>query len=516
MKGIKKVLPFLITAVLLWLAAHPYACAQLPDIKVSLEAENKKILNILDELSLASGYFFTYDASIIDDNKTASVLAKEDDLGNILDSLLNDPRLKYKLVDRNIVIFKKKEEDTKNKEPSEANVPLTVTGLVKDEKTGKPLEFATVALSGTHLGTITNQTGIFKLHIPSQVNDPILVISMLGYENEHIYIDKEQSEMLEISLQPRFISIQEVIIRYSDPAEIMRHSIKKINDNYLEEHSLMNAYFREYTTKNKKHLTFSEALLEIAKEPYSNTFRSDEVRILRGRKMINVNQEDSVLLKLKSGIHSSLLLDVIKNPLQFISEGFEDYYTFEYSDIIYFKNSLVYVINFRQKDFIKYSLYQGQIYINIEDLAILAIDFELNPRYIRKEASSFFVKKSPDIKLMVPTKAIYHTEYRKTSGKYHLSMVQGEVTFRVRKKRQLIGSNFQVAIEMAVTDVQPGKKIRINRKEQVRPGTILSEEEFLHDPDFWKGFNIIQPEVSLREALNKMGMNWEKIETGAE
>jgi len=342
-------------------------------------------------------------------------------------------------------------------------------------------------------------------------NDPILVISMIGYKNRYFHVDPDQSGKLVIEMERDVFSLQEVIIRYQNPVEILKKVIDKIPDNYFDDHSTMNGYFREYVQKNNDYVTFSEAVIDISKSPYNNYLQKDIVKIVKGRKLKNLSQEDSVSMKIQSGVNSSLKLDIIKNLPDFLSEDFMDFYHLEFRNIVSYRNQMTYLIAFTPKEQAEYSMYEGELYIAQNTMSLVAADFRINPGFLRKDPNRFLIRKSPLIRIR-PLQAEYRVEYRKTEERYHLSMVQAKVNFRLRKKNQWISSLYRIGIEMAITEVLPGIRTKIPLRERLRPGTILADEEFSYDPSFWGDYNIIEPEVSLKEALEKMGINWTDFE----
>lgn len=307
-----------------------------------------------------------------------------------------------------------------------------------------------------------------------------------------------------IRLAKDVISLQEVIIRYQDPAELLDEAIEKIPDNYLDQNALMTAYYRENVQRNKKVLLFSEAVLDILKYSYSGSTPNEKVKIIKGRKFMDVTDEDTVLMKIKSGIRSSFDLDIVKSLPYFLTSDNHHLFDYEFSDIVSYKNHMVYVIHFRQKPQIKDALFTGDIYLDMDNLTILAADFQLDPRYIGQETSTFVIRKSPRLKIK-PLSAIYHVDYRKSAGRYHLSQVRGEVRFKMRKRKKWIASYYSLKIEMAVTDVQPEFSERFRNNETINTGVILSDQDFTPDAAFWGDYNTIEPEASLTEVLKKMG-----------
>ena len=174
-------------------------------------------------------------------------------------------------------------------------------------------------------------------------------------------------------------------------------------------------------------------------------------------------------------------------------------------------DKLVYVISFQQKSSIPELLFQGQLYLAQESLAILAADFEFNPDLIHKEPGLFLVSRTSKIRIR-PIKAKYHVDYRAIGKKHYLSQVRGEVELKVRKRRKWMGSRYTIALEMAVTDLIPNQRLRINPAERVKPNVVLSDEPFQFDPLFWGIHNTIEPEASLLESISKLEQNRQEIE----
>ncbi|HAH24376.1 MAG TPA: hypothetical protein DCL77_11585, partial [Prolixibacteraceae bacterium] len=81
-----------------------------------------------------------------------------------------------------------------------------ITGKVMDEK-GNPLKGSAVVISGTNIGTITDDYGIFKLKLTD--NSPI-VISHVGYDSQKLNPDTEK-EMI-ITLKPVNTGLDEVTV----------------------------------------------------------------------------------------------------------------------------------------------------------------------------------------------------------------------------------------------------------------------------------------------------------------
>lgn len=491
-------------SILFFLAGSLKAQAQLPPLNVTISARNQTINQVLDEITLQTGYYFTYNSALITGKQKVQFSVSDLLLEKVLDSLLMDPHLDYRMIDRNIVIYKK---NITPPTPIDQSINRSMLkGVVQDSRSGKALPYATLALYGTSLGSITNQEGEFSFKIPTDLADPILVISYMGYKNLLFPVTYPVTENQLIRLEKEIIPLQEVIIRIADPVLLLTEAINRIPDNYLEDHSTMTAYYRESVKRNDHCMVYSEAVLDVAKGPYSGLGTQDQVRIQKRRKITDLSAEDTVMIKLRSGIYTSFNLDVVKNRPDFLLDDFASRYDLEFTDMMTYGDRLVYVISFRQKPSLSQVLFQGQLYLAQEDLAIVAADFQFNPDLIHKEPDLFLVSRTSKIHIR-PILAAYHVDYRSSGSKYYLSQVRAEVEMKVRRKRKWIGARYRIGIEMAVIDLLPSQRLRIDPSDRVKPNLVLSDEPFQFDPRFWGIHNTIEPETSLLESISRLKQN---------
>lgn len=472
-----------------------------PPVHITLAEKNRSIQQTLEEISLQSGFQFTYDANLVKGSEKIRFGVEELELQECLDSLLRNPELAYRVIGRNIVIYRINRL---------APVPISdsiqrsiLRGRVVDGRTGKALPFATLALHGTNRGGITNQEGGFSFKIPITLGDPLLVVSYMGYKNRMVPLTYPLDEDLIIEMERQLLPLQEVIIRHVDPERLLNEAIKKIPANYADEHATMTAFYRESVRRNDHCMLYSEAVVDIAKTPYGSSLGTDQVRIRRGRKISDVHNEDTVLIKLRSGLHSSLSLDVVKQRTDFLQADFAEHYILEFVDIMTYGDRLVYVISFHQRPHINDLLFTGKLYIDNLSLAIIAADFEFNPELIQRYPEVFLVSSSPRIRIR-PLYARYHVDYQGEEGQYHLGQVRAEMALKIRRRRHWAASRYNLSLEMAVTHNKPGERLRIPNNERVRDNMVLSDTNFPFDPLFWGVYNIIEPEATLMESISRL------------
>jgi len=473
----------------------------LPPISVTIASRNKTIDQVLEEITLQTGYHFTYDATIVNGRQKVQLRASDLLLKIALDSILRDSSLAFRSINQNIVIYRKNETA-----PSPISIAIDrafLKGRVVDKQSGKALPYATIALLETSLGSISNQQGEFSFKIPLDLPDPMIVVSYMGYRSTMLPVSYPAEENIEISLDKEVIPLQEVIIRYSDPVKLLHEAIKRIPGNYLDSHSTMTAFYRESVKRNDHCMVYSEAVLDVAKGPYASLASGDHISIIKQRKISDFTTEDTVLIKLRSGVTTSMNLDVIKNRPDFLAYDFQNRYNLEFTDMMTYGDRLVYLISFRQKKEIHELLFRGQLYLDQETLAILAIDFEFNPDYLQKEPGLFLVSGSPKIRIR-PVMAKYHVDYRSVQDKFYVSQVRAEVEMKVRKRRKWISSRYKISIEMAITDLIPNQRLRITPANRVKSNIVLADEPIQFDPEFWGIYNTIEPESSLMESIGKL------------
>ncbi|TXH55479.1 MAG: TonB-dependent receptor, partial [Bacteroidia bacterium] len=95
---------------------------------------------------------------------------------------------------------------------------FTIKGKVIDKMTQSPIESATVAVSGSQMGTTTNANGEFSLSgIPASFTK--IVISFVGYEPQTITVSSKGEQNIEVALMRREEFGQEVVVSASRTAE---------------------------------------------------------------------------------------------------------------------------------------------------------------------------------------------------------------------------------------------------------------------------------------------------------
>jgi hypothetical protein len=386
---------------------------------------------------------------------------------------------------------------------------LALTGKILDKETLKPVMFANVYLVGTFIGTVANSEGEFLLKIPKDKLNESIGVSHLGYKNFTIEISKMSKESNEIKLDPEIVPLQEIIVKNEDPINLLKAAIDNIHKNYRTEPVMLKGFYRETIQQNKKYVSIAEAVLDAYKSPY-NKYANDRVKIIIGRKSQDVKKMDTIVVKLQGGPITPFLLDIVKNPESILSEDYFKYYDYKLTGQITLGNNRCYVIEFNQKQSADQPLYSGKIYLDVDKLAIVGLEFGLS-EYGLPLANSLFLMKKPLTLKFETVGADYYIRYTESNGKWCLNYVRSELRFKCKWKRRLFKSSYAAMVEMAVTDIDTSDITKFPTKETTKRSDIFSDKvESFTNPEFWGDYNIIKPDETIQSAIEKLGKKLKK------
>lgn len=480
------------------------------DSTFTFMAGTVKTGNALDMISRQTGYNFTYDSRLIDQEKKTLMTFSNTKLSVILDSLLKTDSLAFSVIDRYIIISHKEKRPSIIADSTAAGNAKYITGKIVDDETSDPLPFATLALKHTGKGTVTNNNGDFGMKIASDFFNDTLSVSFLGYLGREIPVKKAFGNNLTIRMKREFISIPEIIIKNQNPQEIISKTLKAIPSNYGNTPAFMTGFYREGVLKKSELQTYSEAILQIYKSAYSGTLFGDQIKVYKSRKIENVDRSDTLAIRLKAGLSTCLELDGAKNTFDFLTgEGMSDY-TYRMTDIVTYDDETAYAIEFEQRESVELPLFKGTLYINTVDYGILNAEFEINPKFIHKIKDTFVSAASHGFNTW-PVSVKYSVSYRKINTRYFLNHVRGDLIFTSSQKRKLFNTQFKVFFELAITEVELKNVTRFDREELAPIHSIFSKTIKSYDPQFWGNQDFLRPEDNLLKALKNMNVNLQEF-----
>ena len=195
--------------------AHPVSGQEILDQKISYVADNKEVKAVLNEISRLTDIKFVYSPQRIPARQKVSVTARNERLGDVLQTLLQPLNILYVVSGKQIVLMRKGEDyslslfiaDDPRRALFEFETPVkTINGKVSNEN-GEPLAGVSVLVRGTNRGTSTNEKGLFSISADA---GEVLEFTMVGYKVAAVKVGDENT--INIKLQTETANMNEVII----------------------------------------------------------------------------------------------------------------------------------------------------------------------------------------------------------------------------------------------------------------------------------------------------------------
>jgi hypothetical protein len=376
-------------------------------------------------------------------------------------------------------------------------------GVVMESDSRKSLGFATLVLQGSNLSTVANSDGEFSFKVPVINKDGNVVVSFLGHKDKVIPLATLKPDKNRIELDLLSVTLTTISVHPKDPDMLIRNILSKRFDNYSQDLNKMTVFYRETIKKNRTYVSLSEAVLDVYKQPTFSS-RMDMIELSKGRKSTDYTKLDTVTFKMQGGPYTSLMLDIIKNPEEIFTSDMVGNYQFTIENISKIGDRLMYVIDFKQREFITEPLYAGKLYVDTESLAILSASFSLNVSN-KETAAELFIRKKPAGARVYPTEANYQVNYREKDGKWIFGYSRAELVFKIEWKRRLFNTYYSSSIEMAVTDWEKSPARNAKPADRLKQNVVMMEEvSGFADPDFWGIYNVIEPEKPIDQAIRKI------------
>lgn len=381
---------------------------------------------------------------------------------------------------------------------------ITVTGVIKDKRSNKKLEYVNISVHGTNIGTVTNADGGFSIKIKDTIQVKTLDITHIGYFNQQFPVKSDALENITILLTPNDRTLKEVVVHPTDPLELVKKAIGKIAANNSPNKTMLTGFYRETVRKRRNYINISEAIINIYKTPYTDDVNSDRVQIYKGRKLLSPKPSDTLIVKFEGGPTLSTYLDVVKNKDILLDLETLHYYKFKMENPIMINERLHYVVSFQPQVILPYALFYGKLYIDNETLTFSRAEFNLNMDD-RNKVTQAILRKKPFGMHFKPEEVSYLVTYKTANGISTLNYVRNEVRFKCDWKRRLFSTGYTIISEMVVTNKKEDNVGKISYRESFNKNQVLSDKvKNFYDPNFWEDYNIIEPTESLDAAVSKL------------
>lgn len=188
------------------LSVAPTLVAQV-DLSSSMDfvITNASIETCLQQFSQQTGLKLAYSKALFPADKKISLRLKNQSRKKVLQRILTDVSLDFKVVGSQLVFFYK----------AKAPPLRTISGYLTNVETGEKLIAANIYHPDSRNGTTTNEQGFYSLTL--RAGKQRLLFSYLGMQNKEAEINLQQNTRLDVELTPS-LTLQEVVVtsRISD------------------------------------------------------------------------------------------------------------------------------------------------------------------------------------------------------------------------------------------------------------------------------------------------------------
>ncbi len=194
--------------LLLAIAVNVQAKTYSESVKFDLKMNKASLKEVFQTITEQSEFKFIYNNDVVNDKQKVSVNTSGARVEEILNDILPQFNLEYRVVDRQVIVFPVEEKaipETKNS--AAAQQQKTITGKVADDK-GAPLPGVAVVVKGTTVGTVTDIDGNYSLSLPA--NAQILAFSFIGMKSMEVEIGNQT--VINISMASDITDLDEVVI----------------------------------------------------------------------------------------------------------------------------------------------------------------------------------------------------------------------------------------------------------------------------------------------------------------
>lgn len=199
----------------------------------TMSRSNITVAQAMAELKQKTGYAFLYESSDLNTTRRVNVNAKN--LNEAVSQIVKGQNVDYDIQGRNIVISKKRKQQTHQSSSKQQGKKHVVKGTITDES-GEPIIGATVKVRGSSQGTITDLDGNFSIEAGNGDN---LEVSYIGFKTQNLTVNGSTQNVV---LKEDNKALDEVIVvgYGSVKKSNLTSSVSKIGSQALEDRPVAN------------------------------------------------------------------------------------------------------------------------------------------------------------------------------------------------------------------------------------------------------------------------------------
>lgn len=362
---------------------------------------------------------------------------------------------------------------------------IRVKGVVLDEVTRKPIEFANIGILGTVAGVASDMDGQFELIVSEKLATHMMRVSAVGYSSAEmkVYEARDKGEV-QILLKPMTYGINEVDVTAESLVlkRLLQKVVNNIGRNYIPRPYNYEGYFEYGVKVNDGEKKTKEAIVEIYdNEGYKRSNVEQAFKALNYNfSQVRRSEENTSAVDGLIFFDDMLTADIVRNTRNILDlENYRDFKLKSKGKFLYEGDS-VQIITY---ECLKPSLsnsgtasvtkYSGELYVELKNYAIIKNVMRITSSAFNLLGRNLILAgNSPRNEVM----ATITTNYKKVSSYYFLSGVSMVYTY-------LDGSD-RVRGEMQYQTT----KVSVNKTTPI-VGRVYFEE-VPADKNFWDRYTI--------------------------
>ncbi len=179
--------------------------------KITVKIKDKPISEVLKEISQLSGIDFSYNPQMVPVDKRISIHVRKKSVETVLEEVLIRNGIEYMIVENHLVLKQQAQMGKRDRIGSgKAMQGFTLSGFLRDRRTGEALIGANIYVKGTTLGVISNGYGYYSLTLNSAIYS--MVFSYMGYQEIVMVVNLNENTRLSVEMEEKNLEIKEVEI----------------------------------------------------------------------------------------------------------------------------------------------------------------------------------------------------------------------------------------------------------------------------------------------------------------
>jgi TonB-linked SusC/RagA family outer membrane protein len=157
--------------------------------RVSIDVENQRIEQVMDEIERQSEYYFIFNQKQIDVNRLVTIHEKDIPVAEVVEEMFRGTAVNYLFLDRKILL-------TIDPLDSKINSAVLLSKMMQRQITGTVTDAnggfmfgVNVFVKGTTMGVCTNSSGKYSMNVNS--TDDTLVFSFVGYMSQRVAVESK-------------------------------------------------------------------------------------------------------------------------------------------------------------------------------------------------------------------------------------------------------------------------------------------------------------------------------------